>query len=593
MTIPSGHRSVETIKRNNRKKVYSNKNSVNILTALLLKHGVSHTVVCPGSRNAPIVHDLDVCPLITCHPVTDERSAGFVALGMSQQLQAPVAVCVTSGSALLNLSPAVAEAFYQQVPLVVISADRPTMWIDQLDGQTIWQAGALGLLVKKAVSLPEPADAATDEWWHCNRLVNEALIAATADGMGPVHINVPISEPLFDFCVDSLPDERVIRAIPMSTDSDLVAHELLPRFFSARRPMIVVGQTKTPFLSADDAPCYDLVSRYAVVLHEALSDLPHRSHFDEALIAIASNPDFRPDFVLVLGGTLVSKRLKQFLRSCNHTTFATVSESGQLADTFTHLSLLVKARPTDVLRLIAQATTQIADEPQDADTPAAFHRRWHQILTLTADHATHFSPSFSQMVAVKCFEQGLTLSGRTWSVHYANSSAVRLANIYADHYVCCNRGVNGIEGSLSAAVGCALAATHNVACVVGDLSFFYDQNALWNQQLRGNLRILLLNNGGGGIFRQLKGLEKSAARDALVAASHHTSAEGICRQCDVVYLSARTQQQLQAAMPQLLTDTSPRPVLLEVFTDATTDALALSTYLNSLLHQLKTAVRAT
>ena len=570
--------------------MYSNKNNVNILTILLLKHGVSHAVVCPGSRNAPIVHNLDVCPQITCHPITDERSAGFVALGMAQQLQAPVAVCVTSGSALLNLSPAVAEAFYQQVPLVVISADRPAMWIDQLDGQTIWQTGALGQLVKKAVNLPEPASSDSEAWWHCNRLINEALIAATADGMGPVHINVPIREPLFDFSVDSLPDERAIRAIPMSTDCGLVSHELLPRFFSARRPMIVVGQTKTQLLSAVDAPCYDLVSRYAVVLHETLSALPRCSHFDEALAAVRNDPDYQPDFVLVLGGILVSKRLKRFLRSCNDTTFAAVSESGRLADTFTHLSLLIKARPADVLRLIAQAITQNADRPQDADTSSLFHHRWKQLLMQAADHADRFSPSYSQMAAVRCFEQSLTASGRTWGVHYANSSAVRLANIYADHYVSCNRGVNGIEGSLSAAVGNSLVVPHGVVCVIGDLSFFYDQNALWNQQLRGNLRILLLNNGGGGIFHQLKGLERSAARDVLVAAAHNTSAEGICRQNDVVYLSARTQQQLEAAMPQLLTNDSPRPVLLEVFTDADTDAQTLSSYMDSMSHYVFSAV---
>jgi len=569
--------------------VYSNKNNVNILTALLLQHGVSHAVVCPGSRNAPIVHNLDTCPQITCHPVTDERSAGFVALGMAQQLQAPVAVCVTSGSALLNVSPAVAEAFYQHVPLVVISADRPPMWIDQLDGQTIWQAGALGQLVKKAVNLPEPARAATDEWWHCNRLVNEALLAATADGMGPVHINVPIHEPLFDFTTDSLPSERVIRAIPMTTDAELIGHELLPRFFAARRPMIVVGQTKAALSGVVQEPWFNCISHYAVVLHEALADLPCPNHFDEALVSIGNAPDYRPDFVLVLGGTLVSKRLKQFLRSCSHATIAAVSESGQLADTFTHLSLLVRARPADVLQFIAQAIAQgdncHADSSQDIDGPASFRRRWHLRLNQAADHAARFSPPYSQMAAVRYFEQSLAASGRTWSVHYANSSAVRLANIYADHYVSCNRGVNGIEGSLSAAVGSSLVAPYGVVCVIGDLSFFYDQNSLWNQQLRGNLRILLLNNGGGGIFRQLKGLEKSAARDVLVAAAHHTSAEGICRQNDVVYLSAHTLQQLQAAMPQLLIDDSPRPVLLEVFTDADTDALTLSTYLDSLSHQ--------
>ena len=188
--------------------MFSNKNNVNILTALLVQHGVRHAVVCPGSRNSPLAHNLNECPDITCYPVTDERSAGFYALGMSQALGKPVAVCVTSGTALLNLAPAVAEAYYQHVPLVVISADRPPQWIDQLDGQTLPQPDALGRFVAKAVSLPEPRD--EEEHWYCNRLVNEALIVRHA----PVHINVPITEPFFDFTTASLPLERRIELLP-------------------------------------------------------------------------------------------------------------------------------------------------------------------------------------------------------------------------------------------------------------------------------------------------------------------------------------------------------------------------------------------
>ena len=190
--------------------MYSNKENVNILTALLVAHNVRYAVLCPGSRNSPIVHNLNKCPDMTCFPVTDERSAGFYALGMSQCLHEPVVVCVTSGTALLNLAPAVAEAYYQHVPLVVVSADRPPQWIDQLDGQTLPQPDALGRFVGKAVSLPEPHN--DEERWYCNRLVNEVLLERHA----PVHINVPISEPLFGFTTPSLPVERKIERVAAS-----------------------------------------------------------------------------------------------------------------------------------------------------------------------------------------------------------------------------------------------------------------------------------------------------------------------------------------------------------------------------------------
>ena len=163
-------------------------------------------------------------------------------------------------------------------------------------------------------------------------------------------------------------------------------------------------------------------------------------------------------------------------------------------------------------------------------------------------------------------------------VHYANSTSIRLANIFARHDVYCNRGVNGIEGSLSTAAGFSCVTEKIVFYVTGDLSFFYDQNALWNQNLRGNFRILLLNNGKGGIFNMLRGLEQSAARDRLVAAEHHTSAAGICRQNDIAYLSATDALQMEAGIRQLLTLESARPVLLEVFTDAATDEQVLRTY---------------
>ena len=202
----------DRVETSNHEKMYSNKINVNILTSLLVAHGIRHAVVCPGSRNSPIVHNLNECPDIACYPVTDERSAGFYAMGMSRALKRPVVVCVTSGTALLNLAPAVAEAYYQHIPLVAISADRPPQWIDQLDGQTLPQPDALGRFVRKAVTLPEPHDA--EEKWYCNRLVNEALIAALQGGGGPVHINVPITEPLFEYTIEELPAER-IRCFPL------------------------------------------------------------------------------------------------------------------------------------------------------------------------------------------------------------------------------------------------------------------------------------------------------------------------------------------------------------------------------------------
>ena len=205
-------------------------------------------------------------------------------------------------------------------------------------------------------------------------------------------------------------------------------------------------------------------------------------------------------------------------------------------------------------------------------------QKWDELLSRIRQQADAYEPAYSQMAAVKYFERYVGDA----QVHYANSTAIRLANSFAKHPVWCNRGVNGIEGSLSTAAGFSVVSDDRVCCVIGDLSFFYDENALWNQNLRGNLRILLLNNGRGGIFNMLSGLEQSPARDPFVAAAHHTNAEGICQQNNVVYLSASDMPQLRAGIDTLLNIESDRPVLLEVFTDAADDEQVYKDYYKSL-----------
>ena len=491
--------------------MYSSKQNVNILTSLLVAHGIHHAVVCPGSRNAPIVHNLNECPDIQCYPVTDERSAGFYALGMTQALKEPVVVCVTSGTALLNLYPAVAEAYYQHRSLVVVSADRPQQWIDQLDGQTLPQPDALGCFVKKAVSLPEPHD--EDTRWYCNRLINEALMVKH----GPVHINVPITEPLFDFSTPELPKERKIELLPADISNVTLSH-VCRMFMQAKRPMLIAGQPMNPLM-------------------------------DEAVVQIGDDVDYIPDFVLYTGGSIVSKRLKHFLRKAKETWV--VNSEGEVTDTFMNLTHVVQG-DGDVVADMVRFNLE--------EKPHPFVQKWEALLAQIRQQVEANEPPYSSAAVVKYFEQkrGANI------VHYANSMAIRLANTYSKTPVYCNRGVNGIEGSLSTAAGFSCVTDEKVFCVIGDLSFFYDQNALWNQNLRGNLRILLLNNGKGGIFDMLPGLEKSPARDKFVAAEHHATAEGICQQNDIYYQQATTTDEMQRGIDLLLSSEFSRPMVLEV-----------------------------
>lgn len=503
--------------------MYCDKLNINILTALLVTHGVRHCVVCPGSRNGAIVHNLNECPDMACYPVTDERSAGFYALGMAQALQQPVAVCVTSGTALLNLAPAVSEAFYQHIPLVVLSADRPMAWIGQLDGQTLPQVDVFHRFTLKSVTLPEPHD--ETETWYCNRLVNESLLAVTLRGGGPVHINIPISKPLFNFTISELPPTRTIQCIP-SVMNEAAAHSLVQRFLASEHPLLVIGQLP---LSDIDLRC---IPTHVTLFHEALSfgamQLPSLSEID---------------FVIYIGGCIVNVELKKWLRQHPIKECWAVTPDGEVHDTFQQQIGLLEADPLQFLRMLTAGNPvrPIMDEEEmDIDS-----------------HCTAAS-------VVSYFEQQMEDMEDDYSIHYGNSTAVRLANRYARHHVYCNRGVNGIEGSLSTAAGFSVVSSNQVFCVLGDLSFFYDQNALWNQNLKGNLRIILLNSGGGDIFNQLPGLKDSPASMQLVAGVHHTDARGICTQNDIGYLCATNVMDMQMAIVQMLTETTSRPMLLEV-----------------------------
>ena len=554
--------------------MYSDKENINILTSLLVSYGVRHIVVCPGSRNAPLVHNFDVSPDITTHAVTDERSAAFFALGLRLRLRQPVAVCVTSGSALLNTMPGAAEATYQHEGIIIISADRPQAWIGQLDGQTMPQHGALGTFASPSVSLPEPHN--DTERWLCRRLICEAMIANTCPPFPSVHINVPVSEPLFGFSTPCLPE---IPPVGIADLDDQNGRETLRRILKGkRRLMVISGQTY------DDTAAGLMMDKASgcVFVAEWLSPYGRVRHIDEILRTTCAEEldNMRPDCIVYIGGHTVSKRLRHYMRSLDsRTMFITVSDDGMLHDVSQHTTLVVKATAGDFMRMICNGAIC-----PDADMD--FVRRWHDMDNMAARRISASCPPYSQMLAIRRLEENIDNSKDI--VCYANSLSVRAGMMYASAYRYCNRGLNGIEGTLSMAAGMAagakeegmtagnMTAAQNVYCVIGDLSFFYDSNALWIQELVGNMRIMLINNQRGAIFGMLPGLDRSPAHKPLIAAGHNATAEGICSQYGMEYYRATDTPSLEEGIRLLTSGVHDRPVVLEVLTDADTDADAYS-----------------
>lgn len=554
--------------------MYSENPSILQLAALLSAHDVYHIVLCPGSRNAPIVRTLAMLPQYRCTSVTDERSAGFIAIGLALQSRRPAAVCCTSGSALLNLHPAVAEAFYQQVPLIVISADRPAAWIGQMDGQTLPQPHVFGTLVKRSVNLPQIHT--TEDEWYANRLLNEALSEAVHHTCGPVHINIPLAEPLFRFTETSLPAARIIHRIGAPASDGLVAalREHIARY---SRRMLVCGQLKP-----DEAEqVRQLLPDGWVCLSEPLGNLHTGSNVLTAFDTVLYKPAYdghaalQPQWVVTIGGHIVSKRLKTWLRSLPILSHWHVAADGTHSDLFGRLECTVENTAVNFLKALRKAETE---------SPAydnAYVDNWQRLCrNITPPRHTTFSSLAATEELIRHLPQDCVL-------HLANSSAIRLAGLFPIpakvKEVHGNRGVNGIEGSLSTAVGFASASDTPNYILIGDLSFFYDANALWTPYPVANLNIILLNNSGGAIFHTLPGLTADDTTRRFVAAGHTATAEGWAHSHGFLYYRATDADELTENISRLTSPPYNRPRLLEVITDCDTDARILKDY----YHQLK------
>lgn len=585
--------------------MYSSKKNVLETVALFKAHGISEVVLSPGSRNAPLIQSFASDPFFNCHSVVDERSAGFFALGIINRIQKPVAVCCTSGTALLNYGPAVAEAFYQELPLVVVSADRAPAWIGQMDGQTLPQAGVFGKLVLTSVQVPEVHS--DEDRWHCNRLLNEAL--NTCKRPGPVHINIPISEPLFDFSVETLPEVRTTSVVMPMAINDL--QSLVERYDQAERVLIVIGQLPANPLKLSSLleKCRLHGSEVVLVEHLGQYVMPDSIGNFDALISTWNEQQasaFAPDLLITMGGHVVSKRLKRWLRENPPKTHWHIGLSGQMPDTYQHATHFIQTTPEAFLEAFVKL-----QKKQVAGPVSPWILNWN--LASRGLPEPDRSLPFSDITVTGAFLKGIgkfaqknspnstekrlntrnsgelstekVQNARKMVVFVGNSSPVRNLQLYQkpkDVSVFCNRGTSGIEGTLSAACGYAVGSEGLVFVLVGDLSFFYDLNILTHQSFPTNLRILLINNGGGSIFRQLPGLGNSEIVTNYVSASHNLKAKGFIEASGVRYFQASSDAELDDVLKTWCSLEGNSAALLEVFTDNALNLEASQTYFRSL-----------
>ena len=547
------------------------------LARLCAAKGIRNAVISPGSRSAPLVIAFSEQEGIECLQVIDERSAAFFAMGMAQQLHAPVALICTSGSAVLNYGPAIAEAFYQRIPLLVLTADRPEEWVDQGEGQAIRQHGVLSLHMKRSVQLPrDPADELSK--WHCGRLINEAIDATLLPMAGPVHVNVPFAEPLYGTSEEPGASRLIA---PILTESFILPEHsrwLIAQLSTSMKVMVVAGQGEW------SAGLKKLLQRLAtlpqVTVHTEptsnLDDPAFTTSIDRAIEGVNSknDKDLRPELLITFGGAIVSKRLKSLLRKWKPAQHWNVDVAARHFDTYQSLTHDIAVSPEIFFAQIG-AAVQAND--------SIYGEVWRMVDQSTRGRH-HKLMAEAPFCDLSVFNTLLDRIPGDSDVHLANSTPARYAQLFdrvRGHRWFSNRGTSGIDGCTSTAVGAAFASKRLTTLITGDTAFCYDSNAFWNEHLSPDLKVIIVDNGGGNIFRYIDGPDKNAELLPWFEAPHKRNIECLVGSYDLPYHHAYDQASLETGIDALYR-TADRPSVLHITTDAITSPNVLRDYFKKL-----------
>lgn len=542
---------------------YSDIPSVFDLVQLMAARGIHHAVVSPGSRNAPLSISLNRQPDIKTFVIPDERVAGFFALGLAQQLGQPVMLCCTSGSAVLNYAPAIAEAFYQRIPLLVVTADRPEEWIDQGDGQTIRQHNVFQNYVRFSSGLIQNAFGESDRNSNRERIL-EAINKTSDPVGGPVHLNFPLNEPLYNTkeYTDTEPPTVPGNETP-SEEKFNTEDELKTELSTSKKILILCG------MLSPDRDLEKVLAKWAeadqvVVLTESTSNLNNEKFFPciDRLITSFDEKDldnFHPDLLITLGHQIISKKIKAILRQRKPAHHWHIDPDDRHPNTFQALSRSIHSEPTEVLTALLSELPEVQSD----------YQQWIRNRDKANDiaHAEYLSTCpFSDL---KSTEILLNQLPKNYNFHLSNSASVRYAQLFKQGRVLhcnSNRGTSGIDGCTSTAMGAASATTKPTLLLSGDMAFLYDSNAFWHPHVPGNIKIVVLNNAGGGIFRIIEGPKEAAETEQYFEAHHNQTAGQLAKMYDLPYFSAKNEQELKPALQKLFDAPNDQPAILEIFT---------------------------
>ena len=554
----------------------TNKREVRILLDILKKRGVENFVISPGSRNTPIIIGVARDKHFTSQVVIDERSAAFVALGLSAQIGKPVALVCTSGTAVLNYAPAIAEAYYRNVPLIVITADREPEVIDQNDSQTIRQNNVYANYIKHSCTLPIDIKD-EDEEQKLIKIVDKALTEALTPDFGPVHINVPLREPLAGLSpVVPLNIELPEQSPLQKTISSSEQKELIEKISQYKKVMLLASFAE-PNEELDRALAKLVELPQVVLLTETISNIKVEgaiTTIDRTLAQLTDDnrAESAPELLITFGGSLVSKMIKTLLRAYKPKEHIHISECSWKIDTFSALTWQIDMPVSSLFSLIADKVL-----PNDS----AYNKTWHDLAQRAADKKREYvaSVGWSDM---KAFSLILPSIPADTYLQLSNGTPIRYAQLF-DNYSCLkstsNRGVSGIDGSTSTAIGAAFGTENMVLLITGDMGFQYDSNALSIANIPSNLKIIVIKNGGGGIFRFLPGTAALPELERYFECVTDVKVKQLAETYSFDFYSATTEEELMRMLPEFYA--SPNRAIMEVVTPRTQNDIILRNYFKS------------
>ena len=548
---------------------FSSKILSQTITKLCLDKGIDHIVISPGSRNAALTIGFTGTTSFTNFSIVDERCAAFFALGLAQQLQRPVALVCTSGSALLNYYPAIAEAYYSDIPLVVLSADRPAHLLEIGDGQTIKQENVFANHILYSGACREG-----EEFQKYNEDQIHTALSIAISQSGPVHLNLPFSEPLYDIVTKaSVYPELQTTVVTKCPDNQELISEIASHWNTSSKKMILTGVLAPNSLDAS------IISQLAedsslIVLTETTSNVHHSNFFPaiDQLVAPLDATDFKalqPEVLITFGGMVVSKKVKKFLRDYPPKVHYHI-DAKKAFDTYFCLTRHVVCAPNYFFKEFIPLTEK---------TMSTYQQTWLGIKNLRLQkHELYLKEiPFSDFLV---FSQLFKALPSNIQLQLSNSSTIRYGQLFAmnpSHAIFCNRGTSGIDGSTSTAIGAAYVGTSPTVFITGDLSFFYDSNALWNQYIARDFKIIIINNSGGGIFRILPDAKQVPSFSTFFETKHQLTASQLSYMHGFGYQSANDMPSLKAQLAVFF-EYSNTPQVLEIFTPSDINDSVLLSY---------------